>query len=62
MVKTNLLVGKNVVIQMRDGFKKAAFLVDFQTTFITIRFQDGRTEVLMLDRVAKITEDLRGRP
>ncbi len=46
---------------MRDGFKKAAFLLDFQPNYIIVRFRDGRVETIAWDTIAKVTEDKVGR-
>lgn len=61
VVETNPLVGRYVVIMMRDGFKKAAFLLDFQPNYIIVRFRDGRVETIAWDTIAKVTEDKVGR-
>lgn len=54
------LVGKNVVVTLKDGYKKFGRLIEFEGAYITVEFRDGRKEVINFGMISKITEDNRG--
>ena len=52
----NELIGKDVVVVMRDGFKKIGKLSGIDGKMIALKFYDGRTELINLDDISKISE------
>ncbi|MEM0147362.1 MAG: hypothetical protein QXV17_06755 [Candidatus Micrarchaeaceae archaeon] len=52
----NELLNKDVVVVMRDGFKKIGKLSGIDGKMIALKFYDGRTELINLDDISKISE------
>ncbi|MEM3846234.1 MAG: hypothetical protein QXU98_11125 [Candidatus Parvarchaeota archaeon] len=52
----NELIGKDVVVVMRDGFRKIGKLSGCDEKMIALRFYDGRTEMINIDDISKIIE------
>ncbi|MEM3416075.1 MAG: hypothetical protein QW719_01900 [Candidatus Micrarchaeaceae archaeon] len=52
----NELLNKDVVVVMKDGFKKIGKLSGIDGKMIALKFYDGRTEMINIDDISKISE------